>query len=214
MNFDLIIGSLPAFGRGVLYTIGISLSSIALGALLGFSIHAAYRRFPKQLGILYETYIWVIRGTPFLAQLFIAYYGLPAIGVTPSAMQAAVATLAIYGSAYFAEIFRASWNSIPKGHAEAAIACGIPPLAVFLKIEMPQAVRYAIPLLVNQSIVLIKESSLASIITVPELTLTAGKIVAETYSFVEPYLLLALTYWALTYLTSILGRQIEKSFSR
>jgi polar amino acid transport system permease protein len=214
MNFTLLLDILPSFAVGALYTIVISILSVLLGALLGFIIHGLYRKFIVRLGAIYGIYVWILRGTPFLVQLFIVYYGLPAIGISLSAVGAAVITLSIYGSAYFAEIFRASWNSVPKGHAEAAVASGIPPWSIFTRIEMPQALRFSVPLLVNQSIIILKESSLASIITVPELTMTAGKIVAETYSFIEPYLVLALTYWALTYVTSVVGRRLEKSFTR
>ncbi|MEZ0601641.1 amino acid ABC transporter permease [Paraburkholderia sp. IW21] len=210
MSISTVLTSAPLFARAALVTGEISVASILLGAALGFVIHAALRNFPRQIGRAYQAYVWVLRGTPFLVQLFIVYYGAPSIGITPSALQAAIGALALYASAYFAEIFRSAWSGIPLGHAEAALSLGISRTALFLKIEAPQALRFSIPLLVNQSIIVLKESALASMVTVPELTMTAGRVVAETFSFVEPYSLLALAYWAMAYAISSVGRRIEQ----
>lgn len=210
MNIDFIISMVPQFGAAALITLGISVGSIVGGVVLGFLVHGLYRAFPRVLKKAYGWYVWVIRGTPFLAQLFVIYYGLPSVGFTPTAVQATIGGLALYASAYFAEIFRSAWSAIPRGQAEAACSLGISPLAIFAHIEAPQALRFAIPLIVNQAILILKESSVASIITVPELTMTAGILVAENFLYVEPYLLLALTYWFLTHVVSEIGRQFEQ----
>lgn len=212
MNAAFLLEIFPDFLNAAKLTIGISFASAALGALAGYVINAAFLFLPRRLYVLYRVYVWIFRGTPFLVQLFLIYYGLPVIGLKPSAIEASILSLSLYASAYFAEIFRASWNSIPKGHLEAALSLGISRWSSFFTIQSPQALRFALPLITNQTLLIIKESALTSIITVPELTMTAGRIVAETFTFVEPYLILALMYWLLTYITARLGRRIERSY--
>lgn len=212
MNFTFLLDILPDFATATLVTLGISLASALLGILLGFAMHTLYLFFPVVWSPVYQVYIWVFRGVPFLVQLFLMYYGLPVLGFTPSAVEASVLALGLYSSAYFAEIFRASWNTLAKGQSEAALSLGISTSKTFLYIESPQAIRFAVPLIFNQLLLVIKESALTSIITVPELTMTAGRIVAENFAFIEPYLILALMYWLLTYLTTRIGNFIERSY--
>jgi polar amino acid transport system permease protein len=125
-----------------------------------------------------------------------------------NAVQATVVSLAFYAAAYFAEIFRAGWASIPRGHMEAARAFGIGRWVAFRSIELPQAIAFAIPLLTNQVILVIKESAVASIITVPELTMTASDIVASTYTYIVPYAMLIVCYWLLTQAVALAAQRI------
>ncbi|MDH5856596.1 amino acid ABC transporter permease [Lampropedia aestuarii] len=210
MSFSFILEILPDFLRAAGITLALSVLSALMGAVLGFTINAAFLRASPKLRLIYRFYVWVLRGTPFLVQLFIVYYGLPSVGLKPSALEAAFYSLTIYASAYFAEIFRASWASLPKGQAEAAETLGINRWHLFWRIQTPQALRFSLPLLTNQTLLVVKESALASIITVPELTMTAGRVVAETFNFLEPYLLLALFYWLITYVVVRLGLMAER----
>lgn len=212
MNFTFLVGMLPDFATATLVTLGISATSALVGLLLGFAMHTLYLFFPLIWTPVYQVYIWVFRGVPFLVQLFLMYYGLPVLGFTPSAVEASILALGLYSSAYFAEIFRAAWNTLAKGQSEAALSLGISIRKTFLYIQSPQAIRFAVPLIFNQILLVIKESALTSIITVPELTMTAGRIVAENFAFIEPYLILALMYWLLTYLTTRIGKFIEHSY--
>lgn len=209
MNFDLIVEILPAFARAAWLTLWLSVLAICLGAVCGFALNALLQLY-AQVGRIYKTYVWLIRGTPFLAQLFVLYFGLPQIGITLSALQATVIGLSLYGTAYFGEIFRATWQAIPKGQIEAGRIFGLSRLRILRHIEMPQAGRLAIPMLTNQAILILKESSVASIITVPELTMTAGTIVAETFSYIEPYLLLGLIYWLFAVAMTWFGHAAER----
>lgn len=214
MNFELIIDILPAFGHAALVTLQASILAIAIGAAAGFMLNALAQIYPTTFGIFYRGFVWLIRGTPFLAQLFVIYFGLPQFGITLDAMQATVIGLGIYGAAYFAEIFRAAWQSIPNGQIEAGRAFGLGRRQILRHIEAPQAIRLAVPMLTNQAILILKESSVASIITVPELTMTAGTIVAETFSYAEPYLLLGLIYWLLALAFAGLGHGSEHWLGR
>lgn len=212
MNLLFLIDIIPTFTTAALITLGISLASSVVGLLLGFSLHSLLLFFPTIASPIYQFYIWVFRGIPFLVQLFLIYYGLPALGIAPTAIEASILALGLYSSAYFAEIFRSGWNTLPKGQSEAAVSLGISTSKTFLFIQTPQAIRFAVPLIFNQILLVIKESALTSIITVPELTMTAGRIVAENFIFIEPYLILALMYWILTFLTTQLGKRIERSY--
>ncbi|WP_438390670.1 amino acid ABC transporter permease [Caballeronia sp. DA-9] len=188
----------PRFADAILVTLEVSLLAALIGALGGFALNALRIRYARWLGLPYRVYVWLVRGTPYLSQLVIVYFGLPVIGITMTAVQATIVSLAVYSAAYFAEIFRAGWASIPRGHMEAARAFGIGRWPAFRSIELPQAVAFALPLLANQTILVIKESAVASIITVPELTMTASDIVSSTYTYIGPYAMLIICYWLLT----------------
>lgn len=196
---------IPRFADAMLVTLEVSLLAALLGMLGGFVLNALRMRFSKVLSVPYKTYVWLIRGMPYLSQLVIIYFGLPVLGLTMTAVQATIVSLSIYAAAYFAEIFRAGWSSIPHGQIEAARAFGIGRWAAFRAIELPQACAFAVPLLANQMILVIKESAVASIITVPELTMTASDIVASTYTYIGPYAMLIVCYWLLTQAVALIA---------
>jgi His/Glu/Gln/Arg/opine family amino acid ABC transporter permease subunit len=201
---------IPALGLTLL----LSLAGAVLGLVLGFVFNALRLFGPEWVGRVIRTYVWLIRGTPFLVQVFVLYFGFPSLGITFSAIQAGVIGLALYAAAYFSEIFRGAWNAIPHGQVEAAGSLGIGRRQVFWRIQLPQAMTFAMPMLVNQFILTLKESSIVSIITVPELTMTAGKIVAETFNYLGPYLTIALGYWFMATAMGFLGKVMENYFAR
>lgn len=192
-----VLTYLPDFLNALWVTVQISLLAALLGGILGFVLNGLRVAWAPLVHV-YRVYVWLIRGTPFLAQLMLVYFGLPVLGLTLSAVEATILSLALYSSAYFAELLRTAWNSIPRGHVEAAQVHGIGAWRVFWHIQTPQALMFCLPLLGNQVILTIKESAVASIITVPELTQTAGAIVSNTFSYVVPYALLVIAYWLLT----------------
>lgn len=212
MDWNLIVQILPAFAQAGAITLLVSAGAVLVGVVLGFWLNVVqdtwlpFRRF-------YALFVWFFRGTPFLIQLFVLYYGFPQIGITFSPIEATVIGLGIYSSAYFAEIFRASWQGIPAGQVEAARVFGLDRWQTLRHVQLPQALRLALPLMTNQFILVLKESSVASIITVPELTMRAGTVVAETFSYVEPYLLLGLIYWVIALALSRLGLLAEARMS-
>lgn len=192
---DLLL-YMPDYLRAMGITLWISLCSAFLGAALGFLLHAVCRQ-SRALYAAWRCYVWLIRGTPYLAQLAVIYFGLPSAGIMLSAIEATILSLTLYSAAYFSEIFRASWQSIARGQLEAAAVHNISRWRSFWHIQTPQAMRFSLPLLGNQFILTIKESAVASVITVPELTMTTGQIVANTYNYVLPYALLIISYWLL-----------------
>ena len=208
---DQLQSLLPQFGNAMLVTLQVSLLGALFGLLAGFALHVLRVAAPGLFDWPYRAYIWLIRGTPYLSQLFIVYFGLPGVGISLSAVEATVVSLAIYSAAYFAEIYRTAWASVPGAQLEAARAFGLSRSVCFRHIEMPQALAFAVPLLANQTILVIKESAVSSIVTVPELTMTTSNIVASTYSYVLPYALLILAYWLLTQAVAAAARQAARS---
>lgn len=199
---------LPAYVQALGVTLWLSLCAALGGMLLGFAINGLCGRRGLMFR-LWRVYVWAIRGTPFLAQLAVIYFGLPSVGIMLSATEATLLSLTLYSAAYFSEIFRTAWNSIPPGQREAALANTISTRRCFWHIQTPQAVRFALPLLGNQFILTIKESAIASIITVPELTMTTSQIVANTYSYILPYTLLIISYWLLAQGVSLSVRTLS-----
>lgn len=204
---------LPDFGQALLVTLGISFAGAAFGLLLGFVLNALRLAVPGFIG-LYRLYVWLVRGTPFLAQLLLIYFGLPVLGLTLDAVQASILALGLYSAAYFAELLRSAWACVPNGQLEAARVHGLSGVQTFWHIQAPQAMAFALPLLGNQVILTIKESAVASIITVPELTMTAGQIVSSTFSYVVPYVLLVLSYWLLTLLVGFVAAGLGRRATR
>lgn len=208
-----LLSYLPEFANALLVTLGISLAAAWAGLVLGFGLNALRLALPG-FGVIYRLYVWLIRGTPFLAQLAVVYFGLPVIGLRLEAVEASILSLALYSGAYFAELFRSAWASVPNGQLEAARVHGISRSQVFWHVQAPQAMAFALPLLGNQVILTIKESAVTSIITVPELTMTAGRIVSTTFSYVLPYALLVLSYWLLTSTVAALARTLGQRMTR
>jgi polar amino acid transport system permease protein len=133
--------------------------------------------------------------------------------VTLSAVTVGIVGLGIYGGAYFAEIFRSGFLSVPKGQIEAARMVGLSASQVLLRIKLPQMLVVIVPPAINQIIILVKESAVLSIITVPELTKVTTQIVNETFAIIGPYLVMALLYWAIIEAVSWLGIGLERKLT-
>lgn len=171
---------------GIYVTIPLTLISFIIGlviALMTAMVQVANIRFLKQFA---RFYIWIIRGTPLLVQLFIVFYGLPNLGITLEAFPSAVIVFSINTGAYASEIIRAAIESIPKGQLEAGYCAGMTYWQTMRRIIIPQALKTAFPPLSNTLIGLLKDTSLAANITIMEMFMSAQRIAARTY---EPFLL-------------------------
>ena len=199
----------PALLRGFGYTIVCWALGTVFGMALGLLIALVRHYGPRWLNWIIQIYIEIVRGTPFLVQLFVLYYGGPLIGLRLDALPAGLLGLTIYGSPYFAEIFRAGFRAVPVGQLEAARAIGMAESAIVRRILLPLSMVSALPALVNFSIILTKETVILSIITVPELMYEVSRMSAETFRFVEANLVLALFFWGLVEAISRLGRRFE-----
>ena len=216
MNFDLnvILSKQDELLYGIAVTIFVWVVGTLASAALGFVIATARRYGGVLVDRALAVPVEVIRGTPCLVQLFLLYFGGPYIGLSLDALPAGLLALSIYGSAYFSEIFRAGYQSVPPGHVEAAETLGFTRGQVIRVILLPEMALLVLPPSVNMAIILLKETALLSLITVPEMTMTASAIGSQEYAFVEAMLLLALTYWILVELAGLLGRLAEKKLSR
>lgn len=209
---------LQQYGPLLLSGFGTTVLCWALGTIfsmvLGLTIALVQRYGPRPLVWLIQAYIEIIRGTPFLVQLFVLYYGGPLIGLRLDALPAGLLGLTIYGSPYFAEIFRSAFGAVPIGQIEAARAIGMSEPSIIRRILLPLGLVSALPALVNFSIILTKETVILSIITVPELTYQTQRMSTETFRYIEANLALALFFWALVETISRFGRLLEKRVTR
>ena len=200
---------LPLLLQGALVTLEISALSMAIAIGLGLFL-AVLRVFgPGVVAWPVIGFIEVIRGTPLLIQLFIIFYGLPAIGIRFSPLWAAVIGLGINYAAYEAENYRAGIQSIPRGQLDAALALGLSRIQTIRKIVLPQAVRLVIPPVTNDFIALLKDSSLVSVITMVELTKMYGQLAATNYDYIGIGLLTAGIYFVLGLPIARLSRLLE-----
>jgi len=199
---------------GIRFTIPLTLLSFALGLALGL-LTAVTRLFgPAPISALARFYVWIIRGTPLLVQLFVIFYGLPSIGVLLDAFPAALIGFTLNVGAYTSEIIRAAISSVSKGQWEAAYSTGMNWEQAMRRTILPQAARVSVPPLSNSFISLVKDTSLAAAITVPELFQAAQRIVATTYEPLILYIQAALIYLVLSSVLSALQSRLEIRFSR
>lgn len=210
MDFQLIMDSIPILLQGAWITVTVTIISMALGLILGMIAALAKLSKLKIVSWLANQYIDIVRGTPLLVQLFLIYYGLPQIGITIDPFPSAVLGLGINTGAYVAEVIRSGIQAVDKGQREAAFALGMNPVQTMRLIILPQAFKIIIPPLGNQFILLIKDSSLVSTITLVELTRTAQRIISTTYKPIELYLLAALMYYIISLLATKLLNKLEK----
>jgi polar amino acid transport system permease protein len=216
VSFDagLLLGFAPAILRAVGVTLLLWVACAAFGLALGFLIALARRYGPRWLDWLLMIPVEIIRGTPFLVQVFLLYYGGPYIGLSLENLTAGVLALSIYASAYYSELWRAGFASIPKGHVEAADCVGLTTAQTVRRIILPEMAMLILPSMVNMTILMLKETAILSIISVPELTLTVSAIGTQYYAFVESFTVLALIYWALVEACGAAGRHAEARLAK
>lgn len=208
--FSIAINFAPKFLPGVLMTLELSILSIIFGTVFGVFVTLAKMSKIKPLRGLANLYVAVIRGTPLLLQLFFVFYGLPQLGVTLDSFPTAVLGLALHNAAYISEIFRGSIQAIDLGQTEAAQALGMTKLQAFRTVIFPQAFKNAVPALGNQFLLAIKDSSLASTITIAETLMKARQYAAATYSIFPIYFDAAVYYMLMTYVLALLLKMLEK----
>ena len=212
---QLMIDSLgPLLWAALAFTIPLTLLSFAFGLTLGLIV-ALIRLFgPWPLAAIVRFYVWIIRGTPLLVQLFLIFYGLPSLGILLDAYPAALIGFTLNIGAYSSEIVRAAISSVAKGQWEASFSIGMSWSQTMRRTVLPQAARVAVPPLSNTFISLVKDTSLAAAITVPELFQAAQRVVAVTYEPLILYVEAALIYLVISSVLSALQARIELRLSR
>lgn len=190
------------------FTTTIPLTIISFALALVIATVTAFIQFAHVpvLKSIARFYIWIIRGTPLLVQLFVIFFGLPRVGIVLSPFPAAIIVFAINTGAYDAETVRAALESVPRGQLEAGECVGMTYWQTMRRIVLPQAMRTAFPSLSNSLIALVKDTSLAANITVTEMFMTTQRIVARTYEPLALYIEVGLIYLMFsTFLTWLQG---------
>ena len=206
LDYSVVIKNWPFLMLGLQETLRISSLAVTMGFCIGSLVALARLSRFRILKIASGAYIEFIRGTPLLVQLFILYYGLPQLGIDLDRRAAAAIGLSINSGAYVAEIVRAGIQSIDRGQMEAARSLGMSRTMAMIHVILPQAFRRVIPPLVNELIMLIKDSSLLSVIALTELMRAGEHIRTRTYKDFEIFTAIALIYFVITYtLSKILG---------
>lgn len=201
------------FFQGLVVTIPLTIISFSIAMVIALAVALVQVANIKVLKQLARFYVWIIRGTPLLVQLFIVFFGLPSLGIVFDAFPSAVIVFAINTGAYASETIRAAIESIPKGQLEAGYCVGMKYLQIMRRIILPQAFRTAFPPLSNSLIGLVKDTSLAANITVVDMFLVGQRIAAVTYETFALYMEVAVIYLifctVLTKLQSICEKKLR-----
>lgn len=195
---------------GLTVTIPLTVISFGLAMIIGTVTALVQYANIKVLKQLARFYIWVVRGTPLLIQLFVVFYGLPSIGVVFDPFPAAILVFSINEGAYSAETIRGALESVPRGQLEAGYCCGLNFVQIMWHIVLPQAFKTAFPSLANALIAMVKDTSLAANITVMEMFMVTQQIVARTYQALILYLELAFIYLMFSTVLTKIQSYVEK----
>ncbi|WP_022850898.1 amino acid ABC transporter permease [Limisalsivibrio acetivorans] len=213
LDWDVIVHYFPFLLKGAVLTLEISVLALIGGFIIGLA--AALLKLSKNpvLRGISSFYVWIVRSTPLLVQLFLIYFGLPQMGIDLGPFFSGVLGLSMNTGAYNAEAIRGGIMSVPAGQMEASRSLGMSSKLAMRRIILPQAMRIAIPALGNNFVILIKDTSLVSTITLVELTLTAQRLIGSTYKPFEMYLMAAFLYAVLTTATSLLLSKVEQKLA-
>ena len=218
MNWQLMWDSLPRMLGGLTLTLQLILASLALGAAVAFGVALLRLSGNRPVERLAGAYVFVFRGTPLLVQIFLIYYGLGQFEFIRDSflwpflrepMWCAILALTLNTGAYTSEVLRGAILSVPQGQVEAARACGMSRALAFRRIVLPVAVRQMLPAYGNEVILMVKASSLASTITLMEITGIARRMIAQTFAVFELFIVAGAIYLLLNFIASRLIKYAE-----
>jgi polar amino acid transport system permease protein len=209
-DFGAVFAAWDELLEGAWLTIQLSAAAMAIGLVVAILGALGKTAGPKPVRWLIDAYIEIIRNTPFLVQIFIIFFGLPALGLRLSANQAALFAMVVNVGAYATEIIRAGIESINKGQIEAGLALGMRWMQVFRYIILKPALRTVYPALTSQFILLMLSSSIVSAISAEELTSTANNIQSRTFRSFEIYIVVTLVYLGLSLAFSAVFAAIQR----
>lgn len=211
---DIIREYLPLFLGGARYTIALALVSVLISVPLGALLALARISNSCLLSGLARVYVELIRGTPLLVQVYIVYFGLPMLGIYLDDFVSAVVAISMNSVAYMSEIIRSGIQSIDKGQMEAGRALGLPRWTVYRKVIFPQAFRNILPTIGNEFAVLIKETSIVSVLGIKDLMFASDTVRGATYTTFAPLLFTALIYFIMTSIISFLMNRLEAHLAK
>ena len=216
-RIDFFISMIPKVLKLLPATIEVAFVSLLLSLLLGLVLAVIRQYKIKGLYVLSSIYVSFFRGTPFIAQLFLFYYGFATVSTTiqeMSAFKALVICLSANYCAFMSEDIRAALNSVSKDQYEAGLSIGMKPLAVIRKIIIPQATRIAIPGLSNNFINLFKSTSIGFMIGFKDMMAIVSIETTRKYRFLEGYLVATIIYWAVISILNMIQSRLEKKINR
>lgn len=204
---------------GLILSIELAIIAIAIGALIGLALAIAYTGGNRLVRVLITAYVEFVRNVPLLLLIYLVFYGIPSAGgFAYGPAESFVATLALYAGAYLVEVFRAGLDAVPRGAIDAGKAIGLTPWQRLTSIRLPIMLRIVLPALSNALISLFKDTSLASVIAVPELTYGANWIKTNTFRAVEVWMVVApiylITGWVILLALRGLERVLLKGHAR
>ena len=214
MPFDAVTRNLDFILAGIVLTIAISVASILFGLVIGIVVAAARLSRIRIINLISTAYVELIRNTPLLVQLFILYFGLPELGIRPTAIQAAIIALSVNNGAYLSEIIRGGLQSVPRGQVEAAAAIGLSQRTAYIEVLLPLGLRSVVPAITNQFILTILGTSVVSVIGVPELTNQILYIDSRVFRTVELLIFLTLAYAVMTFTVSAVASRVNRRLDR
>lgn len=219
MNFNLsfMLEAFPTLLSYLPMTLFLAITSMVIASVMGMVLALIIRNRLVVLTQLAEIYISFFRSVPTLVTLFIFYFGIPQLfpGISMmNAISATIIALSFKTAANLAEEFRGAMNSVDKGQLEACLSVGLSRWQGFRRIVLPQTVRIAVPGMSNYLIMLIKESSLAFTVGVTDIFAQTKILASNSFRFLESYLAVALIYWAVTILLTLLQKRIEHRLNR
>ena len=210
-DFSVLEPYMPLLAGAVWVTLKFTFFSTIMGFLGGFILALITLSKNKIASFFAKAYISVFRGTPLLVQLMLIYFATPQLtSYTISPLEAGVLSFGLNSAAYISEALRGGILSVDRGQWEAAMSLGVPPYRLVLDVIPPQAIKNALPSLVNESIMLLKDSSLVSVIGVADTLRWADLIQAKTFRAFEAFVVAAAVYYVLVMLLNLLGSYLEK----
>ena len=210
IDYKLILKYSPILLQGLIVTLQIATASCCIGLLLGTTLALMQTSSNKLLRLAVTIYVIIIRGTPMLIQIVGAYFLLPHLGIHITALWTAVIAIGLNSASYISQIIRSGISSIGIGQIEAAKVLGFSTPDIIKCIILPQALRSTLPALGNEFVTLIKDSSLASLIGVAELTKQANFIKSKTFDAITVYFAVGILYLIVTSTISLLVKHLEK----
>ena len=213
MDWEVVWESVPLIWKGAGATVSMFAWALVIGtvgalalALMRMSAVMPVRWFAIGFG-------WLFRGIPLLILLFFAFFALPELGILLSPFLAAIVGFSLWTAAYQAEVIRSGIIAVPPGQAEASEALGMTKAHYMRRIILPQGLRIMVPPFTGNAITLLKQTSLATLVTVPEMALLTQRIFSNNFKFVEPIFVLGMIYLAMTSVLLILSVAVERAVS-
>ena len=211
---DLVREWMPELLTAAAQTLRMTVLAYGLAVVAGLFVALGEMSRRRWLARLCRIYIEFIRGTPTLTQLFLVYFGLPAFGIVLPSFGAAVVTLGLHYAAYMSEIYRAGIAAVDRGQGEAASAIGMTRAETMRHVILPQAIRVILPPMGNSLVMLLKDTSVASLIAAPELMMRADDLTSEYYMPMQIYVITGIMYFVMAFPLAMAVRWLEHVLKR